>query len=139
MSNKLNLKKISLVNPKHSEVISNNVENLVQIIKTHVYETYKNLSDDKALNLEFIKFLCCALESSDIQQSQNPVYKIDKKKIIVKLMVSFFPHKNNADYVELVEQFVQFLHNNEMIKSSSVVKQIKTTVINSIAKKCLGI
>ena len=139
MSNKLNLKKITLVNPKHSEVVSNNVENLVQIIKNHVYETYKNISDDKALNLEFIKFLCCALESSDIQQSQNPVYKIDKKKVIVRLLCDFFPHKNNADYVELVEQFIQFIHNNDMIKSSSVVKQIKTTAMEYVTKKCLGI
>jgi hypothetical protein len=95
---KPNLTKLKLVNPKHSEKIGSEVENVVQSIKNHIFDVYKNISDDKAVNLEFLKFLCCILESVDLVQSSNPVYRIDKKKLIIRIMCDLFPVKVNPDY-----------------------------------------
>lgn len=135
----INISKVKLTNPKHSEVISNNFNVLVKTIKDHAIDTYRSLDEDKALNLEFIKFLCNSLESADVKQPSNPVYRINKRDLIVKVLNELFPYKHNEDYVKIVEQFIDFLHNNQMIKSSGVAKVVKSTIINYVSKKCLNV
>jgi hypothetical protein len=138
--NSFNLSKIKLVNPKNAEKIANDVSKIALSIRNYVYEQYNDISN-KELSFEFIKWLCCVLESVDlVQSSTNPAYKIDKKKIIIDLLLDLFPGKrNDNDYNKLVNEFIDFLHNNEMIKSSSVVKQVKNTLINYAVSKCLGV
>ena len=135
--NSINLSKIKLVNPKKSERLNNDVESLISSIKNHIYEVYTNINDSKCLNFGFILFVCNMLESADIDNTNK---KIDKKKLVVRIMTELFINKSHdEDYIDSLNQFIEFLHDNNLIKSSSVTKVIKTTLLNYASKKLLGI
>ena len=131
---KINLSKLELINPKFEEKINNNVDTLIEEIKKRLLASYKVLAADKAESYEFVKLVCCALESCDVKQPENPMYKINKKEVVLRILKELFPHKNCSEYVNRMEAFIQFLHNNGIIKGVSDVKQVKKTIKDYLSK-----
>lgn len=131
---KINLKNLKLVNPKFDEKINNNIDTLVDEIKKQLYESYKVISPDKSQSFEFVKLVCNCVETCDIKQPENPMYRINKKAIVIRILQELFPSHNVPEYVERMESFIQFIHNNKIIKGVTVVKQAKKGLKDYLSK-----
>lgn len=132
---KINLENLKFINPKFEEKINNNVDTLINEIKKKLYADYTNLSPDKAESPEFVKLVCCALECCNVIQPENPMYKINKKDLVIRILKEMFPSKNNVpEYVERMEAFIQFIHNNGLIKGVSEIKKVKKGLKDYLSK-----
>ena len=128
-------KRLVLVNPKHEQKIAVNVESLYTAVKSHAYNTYTSISEDKVKSFEFILFLCRSLETCALVQPTNPVYKVDKKKLIIRLLHELFPSKITPEHEELISQFIEYSHQNGHLVASSAIKAAKASCFEFLKKR----
>lgn len=131
----LNTSKLKLVNPKHSEKINTNIELLVNAVKSHVYATYMSVAEEKSMSFQFILFVLVAIESCAVVQSSNPMYRLDKKAVALRILKELFPSKYTPEYEALASEFIQYSWNSGHIKASSLVKAVKHSCMDYLLKK----
>lgn len=132
---KINISNLKLVNPKFTEQLKINTELIKKSIKDNTYEKYGSIDESTSESFDFISFLCDSLETCNIKQSSNPVYRIDKKKIIIQILVEMFPNKNIPQYLNMVDNFIEHSHIKGYIKALPITKKIKKSIKNYLIKK----
>jgi len=95
------------------ENIINEISNKVKEIPNYILLKHE---------IELLKFICCIIENMILYNNK----KIDKKEIVTKIFVNLF--SLSPIEVEQLHKFIDFLHNNKLIKRMSIKKQTKIFV-----------
>lgn len=105
----------------------------IETIKTGIVEKLKvipNINDLK-LNVELTLFICRCIET-EIKKK----HKVEKKQLFFEIIASIFANLTRDDNAVL-EQQIQFLHDNNSIKQSSLRNYIANSLYTWIEKKIL--
>jgi len=105
----------------------------IETIKNSIIEKLKvvpNINDLK-LNVELTLFICRCIET-EIKKK----HKIQKKDLFFEIISSIFSNLTRDDNA-ILEQQIQFLHDNNSITKSTIKNYIANSLYNWIEKKIL--
>jgi hypothetical protein len=105
----------------------------IETIKTGIIEKLKvipNINDLK-LNVELTLFICRCIET-EIKKKQGVV----KKELFFEIISSIFTTLTRDD-TAVLEQQIQFLHDNNSIKQSSLKNYITNSLYSWLERKIL--
>jgi hypothetical protein len=102
----------------------------IETIKTEKLKIIPNINDLK-LNVELTLFICRCIET-EIKKK----HKMDKKELFFVIMTAIFENLTREDNI-ILEQQLQFLHDNNSIKQSSLKNYIANGLYNWFERKIL--
>ncbi len=99
-----------------------------------------NLPDYHTLgkvDLELIEHVCTEIEGL-IKNNGASIKKIDKKQVCIRVFKKLFPNISN-DEVRIIENQVDYLCNNGLIKLRPILKRIGSSLLDCLKKKFLPV
>ena len=124
---------LSLIKPKNSlltkQLFSKAFKALYQELSE--FDTKKELLND----MEFLALACNLAEHIVDQQKKHlKTLKIDKMKLVVDVFKVIYDSMTEQD-VETLQQHIQFVFDNDMIKKVSTIRYIKKRLSTWISKQ----
>ncbi len=86
-------------------------------------------------DFELIRRVCCLIENMIKQNSKNTP-KINKREMCIKIFKLLFPSLNPEE-VNLIEKHIEYLWNNNKIKSIPLINKIGKGLFKWVKKKVL--
>ena len=122
---------MDLVHAKHGFDAFIKENDLIDRLKNKL-SSIPNITLQGKFSMELILYVCNIIENEILS---NKKHKINKLEILKKVFQSLFPF--TPDEIKMLEQCVQFLHDNKKIKKLSCLTYTTRSVSNWISKKIL--
>lgn len=125
MSNKIKLVKLNSTLKSFSHV-----EDIKREIKEHLIARFGASLDKVSQDPSFLELVCCILEAL-YKVPKNDKNKIDKKRLVIDLLIEIVPALNNQRDIEHLAKSIDYLHSKGFI-----VGVTKTAEIFDYVKGC---
>lgn len=86
------------------------------------------------MNMELLKVICCCVENSINNTGKKEKMKINKKELVIKVIVSLFGSINSTD-IETIEKNIEYLVDNNQIIKYNAFTIITATCLSWLKKK----
>lgn len=132
------MEQVVYIQPKNSLMLEKNKIDIINKINVRVKALPQMEITPQALkmDMEVLLFVCQLAEHLVINDKDDKKHKIDKKEIVMKAMEMSFVRLTNEEKA-VIENNIEFLHNNKRIKRVGTVKMLSATICEWITRKIL--
>lgn len=106
--------KIKLIKLNSTLKSFSHIEDIKKDIKEHLMLRFGINLDKVSQDPSFLELICCLVETL-YKVPKNPKQKIDKKKLVMEIMVELMPSINTAKDLEHLDKSIEYLHSKGAI------------------------